>query len=193
MVVEPYKSTNHLPMSGEVTGQSGVVHLTPHGTSQPRKTATPVKSDPEVPTIDLSEYQRKLLEEIQKNPALTNILQMIFRKYPELIIKEYRLTSPNATKRQKLNGRKVSMERLRLEADLEQQLCRLAGIDVNEVKASVTQQPERTVEEVEEAIIEEENTPVDIKEPEKKVTKKKPTKKSKKKTTKKINKDIDNE
>lgn len=185
MSVEPYKNATHLPTQSEVSRQSDVVHLT--GNPMVQKQVPQIKSDPESPSINLSEYQKQLLDEIKRRPDVMNLFRQIFQQYPQVVAREYRLTSPHATKRQNLNGRKATLERLQLEADIEEQICKLSGIDINQIKADNTESVEKTQEEVEEAVIEEEVTPVDIKEEPVKKTKKKSTKKksSKKKTTKK--------
>lgn len=184
MSVEPHREVTHLPTDGQVVRQGEVTHITGPQLSNPK---APVKSDPQHPAIDLSSYQKQLLEEIKKRPEIMSLLNMIFREYPALVIKEFRMTSPNASQRMKRNGRKVSMDRLNLEATVEELVCRIAGIDINQIASDNLDKPEKTADEVEDAVIEEENTPVDIQEPaKKKTTKKKVAKKTtkKKKTTK---------
>jgi hypothetical protein len=150
MPKEEYREVTHLPTSGEVTGQSDVVHLT--GNPVVQRKPVPVKSDPNHPMINMSDYQKQLLEEIKKRPEIMKLFKSIFQDYPLLVTREYRMSSPTASRRQKLKSREVSMERLKMEAFIEESICRLAGINVNEIAAENIEKPELTSEEVEEVI-----------------------------------------
>jgi hypothetical protein len=184
MPKEPLRDVTHLPTDGQVTRQRNVVNLTPN-VPQKRRQVERVKSTPAQPTINLSEYQKQLLAEINNRPEVMNLFRMIFQQYPQLVTREFRLSSSSATKRQRQRKKMVVMQRLKMEADIEEQICRLAGIDLNQIQADNVDNPELTEGEVEQAVIEEENTPVDIKDEPEKTTKKKTRKKSSKKTTKK--------
>jgi len=175
-------------MKSELTGQSDVIHLTGEPQAPQRKIvkrqAAPVRSDPQNPTINLSDYQKRLLEEINKRPEIMKLFKVIFQEYPTRINLEYRLTSPHATRRQKMQGQKVALERLRIEAFIEEQVCKLAGININEIAAENTEKPEVTDKELQAAMEEEAvvQAVAEVEAEAKKTTKKKTTKK---KTSKK--------
>jgi hypothetical protein len=136
--------------------------------------------------LNLSDYQKQLLDEIKKRPEIMKLFKTIFQDYPLLVTREYRMSSPAASRRQKLKTREVSMERLKMEAFIEEVICKLAGIKVNQIAAENLDKPELSSEEVEEVIDAEVALQEEVKaKTTKKTTKKKTTKKSKKKTAKK--------
>lgn len=179
---EDHKEVTHLPVSGGKSTQQDVIHLAGQPKKQ-RPQQRPQERQNLKPNIR-SEYQERLLNKIKETPGLMKLLGNVFKDYPEIIRREMRMNSEHATKRQKENGRQQTMRRLQLEADLERQLCILAGIDLNSLRTPQVQ--ETTESDVFQAVIEEEVTPTDIKS-EKKPVKKKTAKKktSKKKTTRK--------
>jgi len=174
---EPYRDTTNLSLKSEKTGQSDVTHLMGQPQVVKRQPA-PVKSDPDHPMINMSDYQKQLLKEIESRPEIMKLFKVIFQDYPVLVNKELRMTSAHSTNRQKIQGHKVAMQRLQVESWIEDQICKLAGIDTNKIAAENLDKPEVTEAEVKEAVVKEAAKTT-------KKTKKKTKKKVAKKTTKK--------
>ena len=76
-----------IPMSGEVTEGSEVVSLTPNQKKLQRNMQGAPNNIPENPKVNISEYQKKLLEALQEHPPVVALLNKIFMEYPVLIIK----------------------------------------------------------------------------------------------------------
>ena len=134
---------HHLPTTKSFDKGQDTFHLT--GEQMPNQSANAK------PRVDLSTYQKKLLEVIQQDDRLVKIFQMIFKHYPNMIVTEYRQTHPQATPRQKSKSRETTMNRLKLEAQIEDMIVRLAGIDIeNLLKENSTD--EQTEEDISEAI-----------------------------------------
>ncbi len=164
---EPYKDVTHLPFQSELTNPEDVVHLMGN---EPK---SPVKAPAPNPSINMSEYQQMLLEEIKKRPPVASLLAMIFNQYPQIVTKEFRQTSHSASPRQRKAARQTVMDRLTLEVAMEESICKLAGIDLNALQQKASGQ-EATLADVSDAVdeeIENEETVLDIK-PIKKVSKK---------------------
>jgi len=132
MAREPLREITNLPINSEISKTQDVVQLSGNS-NVVQKRPQPVRSNQGNPTINFSEYQQRLLEEIKKNPQVMKLFKIIFNDYPILVNKEYRLSSPHATHRQKDQGRKVTMERLKLEAFIEEQICIISGIDIKSI------------------------------------------------------------
>lgn len=81
---------------------------------------------------EMSEYQKQLLEEINKQPKLIKLFTAIFNDYPKLIRKEFVQTEASQSRRQKEDGLKTRRVRLSIEAFIEEQICMLAGISIKE-------------------------------------------------------------
>jgi hypothetical protein len=61
------------------------------------------------------------------------LFSVIFQQYPAVVVAEFRQTSPHSTNRQKLEGQKTTGVRLQIEAFIEEQISKLAGIDVEKL------------------------------------------------------------
>jgi len=147
----PYSDTTDLSMQSEKSGLEDVIHLTGQPQVVQRQPA-PIKTDPDHPMINMSEFQKQLLSEINKRPEIMKLFKVIFQEYPIMVTKEFRLSSVHATHRQKIQRHNVSMERNKLEAWVEQEICKLSGIDINAIASDNIEKSEVTEEEVSIAI-----------------------------------------
>ena len=86
-----------------------------------------------VQKVDLNPYQAKLLEALKASPNVMRLMGVIFHHYPMTVVKESRQTSPNATAKQKQAGRETQKARLNMEAFIEEEIAKLAGIDVEQL------------------------------------------------------------
>ena len=187
---ENFQDETPIPLSGEVTEGSEVVSLTPNQ-KKLQQNMQGTNTIPENPKVNISEYQKKLLEALQEHPPVVALLNKIFMEYPVLIIKEYSQSRPTTTQRQRRASIETTKQRLQLEANIEEEVALLSGINLQKLAESCTEEsePPMTSEEVTEAIVAEkkieEVEQVIASDAKKKVAKKKTKKKSKKKTTKK--------
>ena len=82
--------------------------------------------------VEMSEYQKNLLEEIKKNPELVQLFKVIFDEYPKMVRAEMTQRNPHASRRQKQQGQRTTMMRLKMEAYIEATICKFAGIEVKQ-------------------------------------------------------------
>lgn len=137
---EVSKSPSHIPLTSNHSPvpnyQSAKSTPMPQGVPQPQP----------VPEVNLNPYQRRLLEELKKTPDVMKLMGVIFHQYPTMVVKEMRQTNPNATARQRQAGRETQKTRLNMEAFIEEEIAKLAGIDVEklleEAKAEVAEAKE---------------------------------------------------
>jgi hypothetical protein len=80
---------------------------------------------------ELTQEQKKLMEELTKRPEVLQLLQVIFGEYPKYIITEVRQSNPNSSKRQKMKGFETTEKRLQIERWIEKEVCKLVGIKVD--------------------------------------------------------------
>lgn len=80
--------------------------------------------------VKFTSYQKKLLEEINKNPELVKLFKVIFKDYAQILRKEMSQRNPNASRRQQQAGIKTTETRLKIESYIEACICKLSGINL---------------------------------------------------------------
>jgi len=121
---EPYQDVVHLQASGEVTSGSETISLTSsHSGQHQRQTRQPSPTK-----VKLSESQKVLLDRLKERPEVMKLLKVIFSDYPQMVIKEFRQSSPHGSRRQQEQSQQTTLDRLKTEAFIEQQVVMLAGL-----------------------------------------------------------------
>lgn len=142
---EMSKSPSHIPLT---SSHGPTPHAVPSYENQ-RSVPMPhgMLKPQAVPDVNLNPYQKKLLEALKAAPNVMKLMGVIFHHYPTAVVKESRQTGPNATARQKQAGRETQKVRLNMEAFIEEEIAKLAGIDVEklleEAKAEVAAAKEK--------------------------------------------------
>lgn len=127
---EPYRDRTDINMSGEMSKSPSHIPIT--STRGPG----PTMSNPtpqHVPQVQLNSYQKKLLEQLQAKPAVMKLMSVIFQQYPSIVAQEVRQRNPNATNRQQRSSRDTTRIRLNMEAFIEEEIAKLAGIDTEQL------------------------------------------------------------
>jgi len=138
---EPMRDNVTLPLKSEVGGLEDQVNLSGN---QPQRQMAP--SPTPVSQASLNPYQKRLLAEFQKRPDVMKLLTVIFSQYPATVIKEFRQSNPTSTKRQQKASLDTSRIRLSMEAFIEEEIAKLAGINVDQLMKDA----EKEVKEVKE-------------------------------------------
>ena len=125
MKEQPSDATD-VRLSGEKSVPSGQVNLM-GGQQRPRPQQRPQQE------VQLNPYQKKLLEALSGKPDVTKLLGVIFRDYAQLVRAEFRQTAQNATPRQRRAGQQTTQMRLQVETFIEEEVCKLAGINTEEL------------------------------------------------------------
>ena len=104
-----------------------------------QKSVQPIENQIQSPRI--SPYQKALLAELKKRPEVMNLLTAIFRHLPALVVKEFRQTNDTSSDRQKRLGFETMRERLKCEAWIEEEIAKLAGIPIAQLKNATPEEP----------------------------------------------------
>jgi len=125
---EPYSNRTDVQLKPEVSGAEDQISLTP---SRNPQSQSPAKA---IPQPTLNPYQQRLSQELKSRPKTMDLLGVIFSQYPAIIVREFRQTNPNATARQRREGRRTSIIRMQMEVFIEEEIAKLSGIDIDKLQ-----------------------------------------------------------
>jgi len=147
MPKEPYQDRTDVRLTPEMSRSPS--HIQMRQTHTPGPGGPPQRPQKKVaaPQPNLNPYQARLLEELKSRPKVMDLLGVIFSQYPAIVVREAKQTSPNATNRQKREGRRSAIIRMQMETFIEEEIAKLAGIDIDnlqkEAQAEVDSQNEK--------------------------------------------------
>lgn len=117
---EVSRSPDHIRVAESKTPSPNLSNPNPGGASQ----------------IPLNPYQQKLLKALKEKPDIMQLFQVIFYKYPESVLNEYRTRqemSENPDYHRPEHVRQITANRLKMESYIEEVIARIAGIDVDQL------------------------------------------------------------